>query len=92
MRISEQSPKGVNGLSTLLVESEQFTPASRSAWAAVTPRMTLWSMCRPIRNRSVEGSTVSATPAPARRSAAAAKRAGSAAESLVTWPIATRPP
>ncbi len=49
MRISEQSPNGVNGLSTLLVESEQLTPACRSLCAAVTPRMTVCGMCRPIR-------------------------------------------
>ena len=37
MRTSEQSPKGVNGLSTLFEESEQLTPRPSSRCAAVTP-------------------------------------------------------
>ena len=41
MRISEQSPNGVNGLSTLLLESEQLTPWCRSLCAGTTPRVTL---------------------------------------------------
>ena len=36
--MSEQSPNGVNGLSTLLVASEQVTPCAISRWAGVTPR------------------------------------------------------
>ena len=62
MRISEQSPKGVNGLSTLLDDSEQLTPWPSSRCAAVTPRRTLASSPRPMRKRSVAGSTVQATP------------------------------
>ena len=45
-----------------------------------------------MRNRSVAGSTVTATPASARRRAISARRAGGNAESLVTCPTATRPP
>src|SRR5262252_1638232 len=63
MRTSEQSPNGVNGLSTLLVASEQVTPWSISRCAGATPRGTWCSSPRPIRNRSVAGSTVTATPA-----------------------------
>ena len=43
MRISEQSPNGVKGLSTLLVASEQVTPCCSSRCAGATPRGTLWS-------------------------------------------------
>ena len=43
MRIREQSPKGVNGFSTLLEDREQLTPSRSKRWAAVTPRMTLLS-------------------------------------------------
>ena len=61
-----QSPSGVNGLSMLLVEIEQFTPSSTRRLASATPRRTLWSWSRPIMNRSVAGSTVTATPASAK--------------------------
>ena len=40
MRMSEQSPNGVNGLSTLLVASEQVTPCASSRCAGATPRGT----------------------------------------------------
>ena len=40
MRMSEQSPNGVNGFSTLLVASEQVTPWLSSACAGATPRGT----------------------------------------------------
>ena len=62
IRQSEQSPKGVKALSTLLVASEQFTPCFISRSARVTPRGKLQSCARPIRNRSVAGRTVTATP------------------------------
>jgi hypothetical protein len=47
---------------------------------------------RPVRNRSVAGNTVTATPASASRFAAASKSAGGIADSFVAWPMATRPP
>ena len=92
MRISEQSPNGVNGFNTLFDESEQLTPWPSSLCAAVTPRRTLVSSPRPMRKRSVAGNTVTATPAAAMRAAVRAKCSGAAAESLVTWPTVTRPP
>src|SRR5215831_3558152 len=65
MRMSEQSPNGVNGLSTLLVASEQVTPSWSSRCAGATPRGTWSWRSRPIRNKSVAGNTVTATPASA---------------------------
>lgn len=38
IRTNEQSPNGVNGLSTLLVASEQVTPCFTSRCAGATPR------------------------------------------------------
>ena len=67
MERSEQSPNGVNGLRTLFDDSEQLTPARSILWTGTTPRRTPWSWWRPMRNRSVEGSTVTATPASATR-------------------------
>src|SRR5215831_17863078 len=46
MRMSEQSPNGVNGLSTLLVASEQVTPSWSSRCAGATPRGT-WRLAIP---------------------------------------------
>ena len=46
-----------------------------------------------MRKRSVAGSTVTATPAPAKRRAAACRIGpGGRADSLLTWPMAVRPP
>ena len=41
IRSSDASPNGVNGFSTLLVDSEQFTPHSTSRFTSATPRRTL---------------------------------------------------
>ena len=41
-----------------MVEIEQVTPAFRSGSAGTTPRGTAWSWLRPIKCRSVDGSTV----------------------------------
>ena len=82
MRINEQSPKGVAGLRMLFEESEQSTPCSISQFASATPRRTLWSWSRPIKNRSVAGKTVTAIPALAKSRASGATRSGGKSDSL----------
>ena len=86
------SPYGVNGFSTLLVATEQLTPAASSGPAGTTPRGTAWLCGRPIRNRSVAGKMVTATPARASVAASASRRGRSTSDICVTWPTATRPP
>ena len=92
IRSSDASPNGVNGFSTLLVDSEQFTPCSTSRFTSATPRRTLYSWSRPIMNSSVAGSTVTATPASAIRRASVRRSAIGMVDSLHICPTATRPP
>ena len=80
MRSASSPRRGVNGLSTLLVESEQFTPASRSLWTAVTPRMTLWS-CAGHQEQVGGGQHGEGDAGIGQAFRGGAKRAGSAAES-----------
>jgi hypothetical protein len=65
----------VKGLSTLLVEIEQFAPNSIIALASATARITLCSMWRAPLNRSVAGSTSRLTPESAILRATAASSA-----------------
>src|SRR3954470_7902735 len=91
MRVSEQSPYGVNGFSTLLVAIVQFAPFSINVLASVTPRITECSAWRPALKRSVAGSTASETPDwPSRLPTAACSLTG-IKENLEPWPNATRP-
>ena len=93
MRTSEQSPNGVNGFSTLLVDSEQFTPWCSSSCAASTPRIDAVALAAAHQEqvgRRQHGDRHAGVGRVAR--ASGSKRSGGNSDILVTWPIVTRPP